>query len=846
MPISQINHALVARTHPPMYMMHKYWARKPHNIVAEYIEHYTDSGEIVLDPFLGSRVTLTEAIRTGRKAIGIDIDPISMLVTQSTVETTDVSAVKEQFERIRTNISDKVRKLYSHKCPKCGKNGTITYVVWSYVVNCPHCRKRIVMADSKRPKGRAQNIYACPSCKDEFSYANSPIIDEMPLLLRMVCNDCGKDSKIAKPKLKLASLKLSEIWYPKLKFSYDGGRPFVTKRRASTIEELYTKRNLYALGLLYENVSEVKDEKSRRALELVFSSTVPQTSRLVPWRRGFATGGPAWTVPEFLILPVHCEFNVWSRFENRFKSVVRGLEDREHRLPRNVRRVENPNDISKDGDYCLKRANSLDLSRMIAPNSVDYVFTDPPYGGAIQYFELDVLRAAWLIGKENGESIEEWWKGEVTINRGQGKDFTYYHKMLTASFEKVYEVLKPGHFMTVTFHSTDIDVWNSIILAVKSAGFELQKILYQSPAVRSAKASLQPYGSAVGDYYIRFRKPESKRAVSREEVDKEKYERVIVETTKHIIAERGEPTPFAYILNGIVPELDKQGVFFMDTRGTKGIEEVLKEKEGIEFVLKPILDLKTGDELGKGWWFKNPESVSYEIPLGERVEKVIINILNRQVKVAYDDVLQEVFIKFPNAMTPNTQSVKEILEEYASKTSDKKWMLKPRFKERISEHDTIVRNLAELGGRLDFEVHADLDAYRKSSFPFPLVNLDRVQNVDVIWYSDKEAIAIFEVENTTGITEAIVRGANVEGKSVLRVVVMPDERNSLLKRKVREPILQEQIRKYDWKVITYDDLDDYLNKYKKKKPSLSSLNELMVNMIDVKSEVQSSIQGFLL
>ncbi|MCJ7425197.1 site-specific DNA-methyltransferase [Candidatus Bathyarchaeota archaeon] len=72
-----IDHAISPQAHTPMYLMHKYWARKPHNVVGEYIEHYSKKGEIVLDPFLGSGVTAIESLKRGRKAIAIDLDPLS-------------------------------------------------------------------------------------------------------------------------------------------------------------------------------------------------------------------------------------------------------------------------------------------------------------------------------------------------------------------------------------------------------------------------------------------------------------------------------------------------------------------------------------------------------------------------------------------------------------------------------------------------------------------------------------------------------------------------------------------------------------------------------------------------
>jgi len=79
-PLSEhIDYAIVAEPHPPMYLLHKWWARKPHNVVRHYIEHYTAPDDLVLDPFHGSGPTVLESIRLGRRAIGFDLDPLLCL-----------------------------------------------------------------------------------------------------------------------------------------------------------------------------------------------------------------------------------------------------------------------------------------------------------------------------------------------------------------------------------------------------------------------------------------------------------------------------------------------------------------------------------------------------------------------------------------------------------------------------------------------------------------------------------------------------------------------------------------------------------------------------------------------
>ena len=52
--------------------------------------------------------------------------------------------------------------------------------------------------------------------------------------------------------------------------------------------------------------------------------------------------------------------------------------------------------------------------------------------------------------------------------------------------------------------------------------------------------------------------------------------------------------------------------------------------------------------------------------------------------------------------------------------------------------------------------------YKKINFRFiPVTNLDRVKQIDVIWLDESRVKYEFEVENTTAITEAIVRGSNI-------------------------------------------------------------------------------------
>ena len=65
-------------TYKGIYAMHKYWGKKPFNEISKFIEQYSESEETVMDCFCGSGVTLIEAVKAGRKAIGVDVNPIAI------------------------------------------------------------------------------------------------------------------------------------------------------------------------------------------------------------------------------------------------------------------------------------------------------------------------------------------------------------------------------------------------------------------------------------------------------------------------------------------------------------------------------------------------------------------------------------------------------------------------------------------------------------------------------------------------------------------------------------------------------------------------------------------------
>jgi adenine-specific DNA methylase len=196
--IEHINYAVPPKRHTALYLLHKYWARKPHNVVREYIEHYSNTEEIVLDPFCGSGVTAIEALRSGRKAIATDLNPLAIFITRMTAIPVDLQEFASYFKILKNEVKEQIDSLYTVLCPNpnCSGNAITTNVVWSYVVKCPSCNNNVVMAKANREAGKRQNIYVCYNCNESFSYGNQPIEYELPIKLNYKCDLCKEKGSL--------------------------------------------------------------------------------------------------------------------------------------------------------------------------------------------------------------------------------------------------------------------------------------------------------------------------------------------------------------------------------------------------------------------------------------------------------------------------------------------------------------------------------------------------------------------------------------------------------------------------------------------------------------------------
>ena len=111
--------------------------------------------------------------------------------------------------------------------------------------------------------------------------------------------------------------------------------------------------------------------------------------------------------------------------------------------------------LATNKNYKVCISTSSAESTLLGVNSIDYIFTDPPFGGNLMYSELNYLWEAWLKVFTNN-------KPEAIENSFQGKGIREYQQLMERCFNEYYKVLKPGRWMTVVFHNSQNRVWNAI------------------------------------------------------------------------------------------------------------------------------------------------------------------------------------------------------------------------------------------------------------------------------------------------------------------------------------------------------------------------------------------------
>lgn len=136
-------------------------------------------------------------------------------------------------------------------------------------------------------------------------------------------------------------------------------------------------------------------------------------------------------------------------------------------------------------------------------NSLDAVFTDPPYFGNVQYAELMDFCYVWLrrlVGTEaEGFARESTRAGEeLTVNLTEGRGQTHFTEGMAKVYSAMARALKPGAPLAFTYHHNKLEAYLPIAVAILDAGLVCTASL-PCPAEMGGSIHIQGTGSSIVD-----------------------------------------------------------------------------------------------------------------------------------------------------------------------------------------------------------------------------------------------------------------------------------------------------------------------------------------------------------
>lgn len=488
----------------PIYNAHSYHTKVPHKAIMRYILHYTEPGDIVYDGFCGTGMTGVAAQLCGdraaveslglrvdaaglgaRKAVLNDLSPAATFIAYNYNTPVDVKLFEREAKRILREVEAECGWMYSTLGPTetghatlpqalAGKLaachtaddirgllksqpftlGTINYTVWSDVFVCAECTREVVFWEAAVDKaaGKVQDEFPCPHCgalltkrrmdrawTTKFDRALNQSVRQAKQVPVLVNYSLGKKRYEKTPDAfdlaVIAKIEQSDIpyWFPTDRMPEGEESRRNDPYGITHVHHFYTKRNLSVLN--------------------AFANKARSGFKKLLWVCTACTEGSSYLNRER-------PFGLPSKLSGTLyvSSTIREIDA----LSFLARKVEKYSSALSANRALISAQSTTQCC--LSDDSIDYIFTDPPFGGNLMYSELNFLWEAWLKVFTNN-------KPEAIENSVQKKGLKEYQDLMTRCFQEYYRVLKPGRWMTVEFHNSQNRVWNAIQESLQHAGF---------------------------------------------------------------------------------------------------------------------------------------------------------------------------------------------------------------------------------------------------------------------------------------------------------------------------------------------------------------------------------------
>lgn len=488
------------KTHP-VYRAHGYHTKVPHLAIVPSILHYTEPGDVILDGFAGTGMTGVAAQWCGtapesyrrdlealwdkqdfekprwgvRRTIQNDLSPLAGFIAANYGLPFDVEAFAEAGRALLAGVEAELGWMYETLHTDGETKGRGDYTVWSEVFRCPECAAEVVFFEEAfdRTTGRVRTEFPCPGCdaelnKDRLERVFESDLDAAtgevwqrvafrPSLIRYTVGrktfEKPPDANDLARLRRIAGLPLpTEVPTNRLPVEdmYHGSR--LAPKGVTHLHHLLLPRAGHALAAMWRRANAHTDTRLRHMLLYFVEQAIWGMSifnRYQPVQHGRLGGSQVnrQLTGVYYVSSQISEVSPRYNLGNKLSRLIKTFSQAPARHP----------------SGCVTTASTT-ACLGIPDHSVDYVFTDPPFGDNIYYADLNFLVESWHGVLTNSSP-------EAIVDRFKKKGLPEYQRLMQRCFEEYRRVLKPGRWITVVFHNSRNAVWTAIQEAMLAAGF---------------------------------------------------------------------------------------------------------------------------------------------------------------------------------------------------------------------------------------------------------------------------------------------------------------------------------------------------------------------------------------
>ncbi len=437
------------------------------------------------------------------------------------------------------------------------------------------------------------------------------------------------------------------------KYPYPIGWKMAKGSDVKTVDQLFSDKQKAQLGLLKYIIKKEKDENIKMSLMLMLSGLITKanlTYHTTPNKPKAGQGDTAaFRYYRYRIAPHPVDIDIMTYFELRYIKVRDAKKEMEFFINENT--INNAQII---------KGTATKLEN-IPKESIDYIYTDPPYGKKIQYLDLSVMWNAWL----DLPVTEEDYQQEAIVGGEKRKSKTEYNNLIALSIREMYRVLKYDRWMSFVFAHKDPEFWHLIIETAESCGFEYIGAVPQKNGQSSFKKRQHPFTVLSGQLIINFRKVRNPKAILKANLGMDIAE-IVMQTIEGIIAKNNGAT-----IEQINDELIIKGLEL-------GFLDLLKKQYSD---LTPLLSENFDyDENKEIYTIKRDTKFRTHVDIRLRIRYYLLSYLRRMEREKktphFDEIILYIIPLLKNGTTPERQTISGVLEDIAERVGEDSWRLK--------------------------------------------------------------------------------------------------------------------------------------------------------------------------